>query len=557
MNTAFHIASEPAVIAKTNPRAGLPLDGQRFGKFLLVGELARGGMAEVLLAIQEGIEGFFKVVVIKRILPQISDSPDFLHMFADEARVTARLEHPNLIRTLEFGEQDGQYFTVMEYLAGEDLRHVLKRVAAAGHSLPVGLVAWILIRVCHGLHFAHELTDSAGQPLDLVHRDITPANIVLTYGGEVKLIDFGVAKTSANTSQTRVGTIKGKLAYMSPEQVSGRPIDRRSDVFSTGVVLWELLTARRLFARADDVSTLHAVLKAPVPAPSTLRDDVPPALDAIVSRALARNPDERYPSAEAMASALEELLATQPTIDGRVLGRTLEQLFGSARADAKRAIAQSRSLAHNVAFVMKPLAKGSNVSCLEVASAESPIEPSQPIRADRKLTGVILLTLATIACGLGYLTWRGQPAITPPATTASVRIETTPPGAAILLEGEPTGLTTPATLAGLAPGRVQLALDLDGHRPITDVLSLAAGESASRQYSFARLSGRLVLAGLPVGAVFMIDKSEYAAGEVVRVPTGKHTLRIVAEGRTLIDQQIETGATDHVLRLQGDRLVPQ
>ena len=487
----IHPGTIAAPIVVTDMRANLPLEGQRFGKYRLVGELARGGMAEVLLAVHEGPAGFVKVVVIKRILPQMSASPDFVHMFVDEARLTARLEHPNIIRTLELGEQDGQYFTVMEYLPGEDLRNILKRLAKAGRTLPIELVAWILVQVCNGLHFAHELTDSAGRSLELVHRDVTPANILLTYGGEAKLIDFGVAKTSANVAQTRVGTIKGKLAYMSPEQVSARTIDRRCDVFSTGVVLWELITGQRLFARQNEASTLNAILNDPIPPPSTQRLDVPAALDAIVMRALARDPNERFPTAEAMASALEDFLATQPAVDARILGRTLEGLFGTERAAAKRAIAQSRSLTHNISVVMKPFAKGSDVSALDIPVRESTVSElsrAQTIqtmqRAGRKLAGAIVLALVAIACGLGYLISRDQPAVTAPVAPASVRIDTTPRGAAILLEGEPTGLATPATLVGLAPGNVTIRLELRGHRAVTDVLVITAGESAARHYSF-------------------------------------------------------------------------
>jgi serine/threonine-protein kinase len=310
------------------------LVGERFGKYLIIGELATGGMAEVFLGVQPGPEGFVKVVVIKRVLPHFSSNLDFVQMFVDEARLAARLEHPNIVRTYEFGEVAGQYFTTMEYLPGEDLSKALGRLSFARQAMPVHLAAGIVTQVCRGLHFAHELTDTAGRPLHLVHRDVNPANIIVTYGGEVKVIDFGVAKT--NKRETVNGTIKGKIAYMSPEHLLARGIDRRSDVFSAGVVLWELLAGRPLFARDTDPATLYAIMNDPIRPPSKFRPDVPRGLDAIVARALARTQVDRFDSADEMADALDDFLTDQPKYDARVVGRMMEELFGATRAEAKR-----------------------------------------------------------------------------------------------------------------------------------------------------------------------------------------------------------------------------
>src|SRR5215831_9130283 len=277
------------------------LVGERFGKYLLVGEIAVGGMAEVFLAVHKGVEGFIKVVVIKRVLPHLTTNGDFVRMFVDEARLEARLEHPNIVRTYEFGEVHGHYFTAMEYLPGEDLCKALNNLAISRQMMPLNISAGIISQLCTGLHFAHQFTDTAGKPLNLVHRDINPANIIVTYGGEVKIIDFGVAKSNANM-QTVSGMIKGKVAYMPPEQVLGREVDHRADIFSAGVVLWEVLTGRPLFLRSNEAATLYAIMNAPIPPPSRLRPDVPPQLDKIVSRALARSPTDRYATAEEMSA---------------------------------------------------------------------------------------------------------------------------------------------------------------------------------------------------------------------------------------------------------------
>src|SRR5678816_1762654 len=271
--------------------------GERFGKYLLVGEIAVGGMAEVFLAVQKGVEGFIKVVVIKRVLPHLTKNPDFVRMFVEEARLEARLEHPNIVRTYEFGEVDGHYYTAMEYLPGEDLFRALNNLSLSRQAMPLHIAAGITSQVCSGLPFAHQFTATAGKLLNLVHRDINPANLIITYGGEVKIIDFGVAKSNTN-AQTLSGMIKGKVAYMPPEQLLGRSVDHRADIFSAGVVLWEMLTGRPLFLRSNEAATLYAIMNAPIHPPSRLRAEVPRQLDEIVRRAVARAPEDRYENAE-------------------------------------------------------------------------------------------------------------------------------------------------------------------------------------------------------------------------------------------------------------------
>ena len=345
-----------------------PLVGERFGKYLLVGELATGGMAEIFLAVRTGLEGVLKVVALKRVLPHLSSSPEFTQMFIDEARIVARLDHPNIVRTYEFDEYAGQYFTVMEYLAGEDLAKVLNRIAASRQPMPVELAASIISQVCRGLHFAHELTDARGRPLGLVHRDVTPSNIIVTFAGEVKLIDFGIAKAAERMTETRSGSIKGKIAYMSPEQSRSRAVDRRSDVFSAGVVLWELLTGKPLFARETEAQALYGIVNDPIPRVTKLRPEIPVELEAIIMRALARAPDSRFQTAEDMQLALDHVIANMPGVAARpgatlsaaprdtsprALARVMEQLFGMTRTNAKRSIAQSRSLIKNISLVMK------------------------------------------------------------------------------------------------------------------------------------------------------------------------------------------------------------
>jgi serine/threonine-protein kinase len=497
----FETLSEPEISIAGNPASKSPvrdggLVGERFGKYLIVGELAVGGMAEVFLGVQRGLEGFTKVVVLKRVLPGYSSQPDFVRMFIDEARLAARLEHPNIVRTHEFGEVGGQYFTAMEYLPGEDLAKILNRLIVSERELPIHVAAAIMTRVCAGLHFAHEMTDTAGEPLGLVHRDVNPANIVVTYGGEVKLIDFGVAKTSETHTQT--GTIKGKIAYMAPEQLLARGVDRRSDVFSAGVVLWELLTRRPLFARDHEGATLYAIMNDPIPPPSRYRPAIPRELDAIVMRALSRSSDERFDTAEDMAVALETFLSWQDKCDARTLGTLVEELFGSTRAEAKRAISQTRSLGHNVSLVMKlrsevrsdlaerldsvvadGLADGSDMTKPRLAA---PVV--EATRGGGIMYALALVLVAALGGGAWYLT-RSQPSAAAPrmapAAPAALVVETVPAGASITLGGEPTGLHTPATLTGVT-GKISVGLALSGYKKRVETIDVPANGALTKRF---------------------------------------------------------------------------
>lgn len=285
-----------------------------FGKYLLLHKLAEGGMAEVFLARQSGLEGFEKPVVIKRILPRYSDEPRFVEMFLNEARVAARLTHPALVHIYELGQIDGQYYIAMEFVHGEDLRALVETAEQQERRPPAAIACRIVADTLGGLHYAHTRTGKDGQPLGLVHRDVSPQNVLVTYEGGVKLVDFGIAKATQaeqGANQTQVGLLKGKYAYMSPEQCRGQALDARSDIFSVGILLWELVAWRRLFRRGTDLATLVAVVEDPIPTLEQAGAHPPPELSRIVMRALARSPDERYPSAQAMQADLEALIRAQ------------------------------------------------------------------------------------------------------------------------------------------------------------------------------------------------------------------------------------------------------
>lgn len=288
----------------------LPGGGTYFlGRYRIVDEIGVGGMASVHLARADGPGGFQKWVAIKRIHRHLAEDETFIRMFLDEARIAARISHPNVAQVFDLGKHRDTYWIAMEYLHGEPLREIMRAVEESGAPIMGPQPAAKLVAdAAEGLHAAHELRDKNGRLLNLVHRDVTPHNLFLTYEGAVKVVDFGIAKVTGRLSTTRAGTLKGKLAYMSPEQVRGSAIDRRTDIFALGVVLWELTTSRRLFRMESDLETLERVQACVVPPPSSIVENYPVELEAIVMRALAKDPARRFGTTRELSRALQQYL---------------------------------------------------------------------------------------------------------------------------------------------------------------------------------------------------------------------------------------------------------
>ncbi len=284
---------------------------ETFGRYELLRKIAIGGMGAVYLARQKGPVGFQKLLVVKRLLPHLSEDAEFIEMFLDEGRIAAHLNHPNIAQIYDLGDVDGQYFIAMEYVHGEAVGPLGVRAHQRKGGMPLGLKCRVIADAAAGLDAAHNARSPSGRKLALIHRDVSPQNVLVGFNGGVKIIDFGVAKASGKMSQTIVGTIKGKHAYMSPEQARGEPLDHRSDVFGLGTVFYELLTQHRLFKRDTEFATLKAVVGAKIVPPSEVMSDIPKELDAIVFKALARKRDERFSSAGELQLALEEFLLQQ------------------------------------------------------------------------------------------------------------------------------------------------------------------------------------------------------------------------------------------------------
>jgi eukaryotic-like serine/threonine-protein kinase len=306
------------------------------GRYQLLSRLAVGGMAEVYLARQGELSGFKTLVVVKKVLPHLAAKPDFINMFLDEARIASMLDHPNIVRITEVGRTESEYFLAMELVQGKPLSSILQQSERAKTPLPHNLGALIVANAAAGLHHAHQLTDASGNLLGLVHRDISPQNIMVSFEGSVKVIDFGIARALGRLGDTNSGSLKGKLGYMAPEQARGEPVDARADIFSLGVVLWECVAGRRLFLRENELATLRAVVYEPIPSASKFAQ-VDTALDAIVRRATARNSKERFQTAEEMRIALEQWVFTSGGASTHDLSTLMKSWFPSDHLQWQRA----------------------------------------------------------------------------------------------------------------------------------------------------------------------------------------------------------------------------
>jgi eukaryotic-like serine/threonine-protein kinase len=396
-----------------------------FGRYQLLRRLATGGMAEIFLARQVGPEGFEKQVVVKRILPHLAQNEDFVAMFLDEARIAARLDHPNLVQIFDLGSQEGAYFIAMEYVRGEDVRAIWKRAAELGQPVPQSLVCRIGIEACAGLDHAHKQTDQAGRPLGIIHRDVSPQNLLVSFEGAVKVADFGIAKAADKATVTRSGVLKGKYSYMSPEQAAGQPLDHRTDIFALGVVLYELLTGVRLFKRASDLQTLGAVTECQVAPPSAVDPRVPDDLGELVLRALAKDRSRRYPEARQLGAALEGwLLAHRLPSSASHLAEFMHHLYADRLAKEPEAEARAAEDEARGRRPRAPLPGPSQASPsprLEPTVAARPRRgPEQPpappvareAREAQDASGAGAATRSTLRAPGGGLRWAGAPVST-------------------------------------------------------------------------------------------------------------------------------------------------
>jgi hypothetical protein len=373
--------------------------GTRFGRYEVITEIASGGMATVFLGRALGAAGFQRLVAIKCLHPHVAKDDEFVGMFMDEARLAARIRHPNVVPTLDLENGDDGLFLVMEFVEGEGLLGLLRGVFKDRKRVPIPIAMRITLDVLAGLHAAHELTGQSGEPLRLVHRDVSPHNILVGIDGIARITDFGIARAEERLSVTRDGQIKGKIAYMAPEQTSGTPVDRRADLWSLGVVLWECLAGRRLFFGQNDGEVLRNLLVHPIPRLRELVPEIPEALDAVVHRTLSRDPDERFPTAAHMAEALEEAGGSIGIASARAVGAFVKDIAG-ARIEALSAAARVAG------------ADGNTSAVRPVTRTKLPTDPERTAVRDEPLRPMELPP--------------GAPSIVPPQPTATSTLSPAP-----------------------------------------------------------------------------------------------------------------------------------
>ncbi len=631
----------------------------QFGRYRLIGIMASGGMARLYLAVMTGVDSFTRVVALKRVLPQFGRSREFVRMFVNEGQLAARLDHPNIVRIYELGEIDGQYFISMEYLPGEDLAQILRRCRKLARYVPTNIAAALGQSVAEALECAHELADDNDRKLGLVHRDVSLSNVLVTYHGVTKLADFGIAKaTQSSGAATQAGVFKGKFAYASPEQVAGKELDARTDIFALGIVLWETLALKRLFKRANDAATISAVEKAEVPSLRTIRPEIPVELDNIVLKALARRRRDRFQTAQELSDALEEV---QRTTLGRATAKDLrewlEDLFGAETAKLKKRIAQGRGLenladaegvlpAYQARLRLKPMTagdalldepddlsppkpgkvedtpqprifgaqpRGSHITNLRAGSqtARGPTTGSIPgtprvawsidedpegSEATRLMSDVAASPVLNPPVSVFDSDWRGpgsgsqsvrqdlgafaQPSVSrggfalgvgfgsliligviallvakgTPSTPSSIglgegelALSSVPAPAQIYVDGEDTGMVTPAVIRALPTDRrVRLRVEKEGFVPGEADVQLDPKRRVEKTIPLEKV-GIVKFVNVPPDATLVIDETPIDDIDPVELKPGEHELRAERKGEVLFSRTIVVSPGDQTI----------
>lgn len=464
------VSAEGHSMSRSSAEFSAKLQEQAFGKYTLIAKIGHGGMAEVFLAANRGPAGFTKLAVLKRLHPHLEEDENLVGMFLDEARLAARLNHPHVVQTYEVGHAEGLHYLAMEYLEGQSLARVLRHARNFEQPLPLAVGVRLFVDVLDGLQYAHTLRDFDGTPLNVVHRDISPGNIYVTYEGQVKVLDFGIAKAGTQLNETRAGQVKGKFAYIAPEQARPGRHDHRADLWSLGVVMWEAFAGRRLFKGESEVLTLHNTLNSQVI--SLDENSVPPALAAIVDRSLQRDPDQRYQSAREMREDLENFMHDAGLRASRSdIGVFVMDLFERER-DEQRRVLKAYMTGEMEGEALAPVQTSTGSFSGVKGVSESLLPPVQsgeieePGRSGRWLVALILLFSAALG---GLL-------------AAMFAKDGSPPTGDL---GEPTGVAgplgefeEPGTLGGVAEGPSEGSSD-DSAEEGSEALGVAVNPAAA------------------------------------------------------------------------------
>ena len=561
---------------------------QKFGKFTLLDKIASGGMAEIFMAQTLGPGGFEKIVALKRILPSFSSHQEFISMFIEEAKITSQLTHSNIVQIYEFGEIDQTYYLSMEFIDGKNLRQLLSRCEELKHPMPLEHAVFVAHKICEGLDYAHRFQDKkAHESLHIIHRDVSPQNILVSYEGEIKLIDFGIAKIKAHEGRTKSGVLKGKFSYMSPEQASGEAIDQRSDIFSVGTLLFEMLTRQRLFAGPNDAATLKKIQEAKIPAPSLFNPDVPFELEEIVFKALAKDPAKRYQTAKELHRELTRFLHTlNPDFTASHLATFMRSVFSAELAEHKKHIHEVL----NSVVTLQPSVPESEEKEIprfpthgtvkddeektQLQDKKSPSPKKLPLEGEDEVynkkvllqlgimgLAVVILSLLLIALNQhperivqSVAPLKATPAPSqkqPPQSSvqklATVRIDTDPQGADVYLDELLMG-QTPLTLPRQPQQKpLKLVIKKEGFEALQETISLTSSNHHIMKNLVSQRFGFLNIKTVPEKSDIFIDGKFIQTAPVVkyRIPAGKHAIKAVhAELNLIAEKEIEISADE-------------
>lgn len=505
---------------------------ESFGKYFLIDKVAIGGMAEVFKAKTFSHGGFEKLLVIKRILQHLSDNREFVDMFIDEAKISVLLQQPNIVQTYDFGKIRENYFIAMECVEGKDLKGILRKLAERRKLLPIEYAVYICHEVCKGLDYAHKKANLRGEPLGIVHRDMSPSNVLVAYTGEIKIADFGIAKAEISIYNTKDGVLKGKFEYMSPEQASGQPIDARSDIFAVGIMLHEMLTGRRLFKSESEIRTLERIKAVDVKPPSDTNPNVPARLDEIVMRALSRDVADRYADArEFQTDLLEFMYPTTPDLTRESLGYFMAELF-VAEIDQERNRMEAGTQAAVALFEEEPELE------LEPAWQESPGTSTQTMQQSPPSKVPLIVATVAVLLAAGVAAWvfsrpdtvveRIVEVQAPSPTHGALDINITPAVEAMVsLGGQVIGRGPKLAFPQVEPDKdLELKVEAEGYEPFVSSVRLAAGErllmpvtlvamkkpttpttpgAGNNSSSNSGLAGTLMITSSPSGASVWLD----------------------------------------------------
>ncbi|MCB9611587.1 MAG: serine/threonine protein kinase [Sandaracinus sp.] len=508
--------------------------GRVFGPYVLIRELATGGMGAVYLAREEREGGITRHVALKKIHDHLAKDTAFVTMFLDEARIASRIHHPHVCTVFEYGKVEGTYFIAMEYIRGlpmSELLHELGKESPESSPERLSLGVRLLIQACEGLHAAHELRDERGQSLQVVHRDVSPHNLFLSLDGTLRVLDFGIARAADRLAETTHGRVKGKFAYMAPEQALGKEVDRRSDVFALGVVLWELLTLQRLFKRDAPAETILALVNQPVAPPSSIAPDVPPELDGIALKALARDPAERYATARDLARALERTLRSGTAAAD--VADWLERLFPEGASTER----------HGDEAEMSGLQVPSRVLA---RLAETEAELPKPGATRRLLVAAGVLALAIAAFGAYQMLRAEEPQVLAPVALPLPDPEPLPappsePVVAPPVAAEPAETADPPAEAPTPRVRPR------GRRRLPRIQTAPLAQTAApRAMGEVRLSGPSELWG---ARVTVRGRQVATIPGSVELPAGTHELRVERAGAPALVRRVTVreGAVERVV----------